>query len=176
MKAVSEGLRPETEEALNTGNTVVAPIKVRGQVIGTLGFEDMAAPGENQGTDRVWSTDEIALIETVADQIGQAMEAARLLNDAQRRARQEQLVTEITGRIRSAPDIDGILRTAVQEIRQALGVSHGVIRLGTETHLRPPEIREETPAATSEALPLENRRLEEPRASSNEPGTSEGDD
>ena len=85
-------------------------------------------------------------------------------------------MTEITSRIRSAPDIDGILRTAVQEIRQALGVSHGVIRLGTETHLRPPEIREETLAATSEALPLEDGHLDEPAASGKEPGTSEGDD
>ena len=187
-KAAGEEPLPETDEALNTDNTVVsagddgqtativAPIKVRGQVIGTLGFEDTAAPDEDQGTGRVWSTDEIALIETVADQIGQAMEAARLLNDAQRRARQEQLVTEITSRIRSAPDIDGILRTAVQEIRQALGVSHGVIRLGTETHLRPPETREETPAATNEALPPEDGHLDEPAASGKEPETREGDD
>jgi len=65
------------------------------------------------------------------------MEAARLLDEAQRRARREQLVAGISDKIRSAPDIDGILRVAVQEIRRALGVSCGAIRLGTETHLQP---------------------------------------
>jgi GAF domain-containing protein len=111
---------------------VVAPIKVRDQIIGALGLQ-----GADAG--HAWGADEIALIETVADQVAQAMEAARLLDQTQRRARREQLVTEIADKIRAAPDIDGILRTTVQEIRRALGVSHGVIRLGTETHLRPPE-------------------------------------
>jgi hypothetical protein len=69
--------------------------------------------------------------------VGQAMEAARLLDEAQRQTRREQRVSAISARIRSAPDIDSILQIAVKEIRQALGASHGVIRLGTETHLRP---------------------------------------
>jgi GAF domain-containing protein len=106
---------------------------VRGEIIGALGLQEAY-----EETGHVWSDEDIALIETVADQVGQALEAARLYNEAQRRAHREQLVTDITGKIRSAPDIEGILRVAVQEIRRGLGVSHGVIRLGTETHLRPP--------------------------------------
>jgi GAF domain-containing protein len=135
---------PEANQVLNEGITIaiagedshvptlVTPIKLRGRVIGALGLQDANAA-------RVWSAEEIALVETIADQVAQALETAHLLDETQRRARREQLVTEITGRIRSAPDIDGILRAAVQEMRRVLGVSHALIRLGTETHLRPLE-------------------------------------
>jgi len=136
---------PEIDEDLDKGTTratnaedgeagsLVTAIKIRGQVIGALGVQ-----GVDEGTGRTWSDEDIALIEAIADQIGQAMEAARLYSEAQQRAQRERSVSEITGKIRSAPDIDGILRVAVQEIRRALGVSYGVIRLGTETQLQPP--------------------------------------
>jgi GAF domain-containing protein len=145
LAPVGDAGPPEIDEALSKGTTttttgengqaasIIAPIKVRGEIIGALGLQEAY---EEMG--HVWSDEDIALIETVADQVGQALEAARLYKEAQRRAQREQLVTDITGKIRSAPDIEGILRVAVQEIRRALGVSHGVIRLGTETHLRPP--------------------------------------
>jgi GAF domain-containing protein/HAMP domain-containing protein len=135
-----------TEAVLNDGVTtattgdngnaaaLVAPIRVRGTVIGALGLQEEVAGGR-----RVWSDDDISLVETVADQVGQALETARLYHQARQRAGREQLVTEIAGRIRSAPDIDGILRTAVTEIRRTLGVSHGAILLGTEAHLQPPK-------------------------------------
>jgi GAF domain-containing protein/HAMP domain-containing protein len=148
---------PETDQVLQEGVVVataddngqaaalVAPIKVRGQVIGALGLQGANTPGAG----RNWSADEITLVEAIADQVAQAMEAARLFDETQRLAQQEQLVIEISDKIRSAPDIDGILRTTVREIRRALGVSHGVIRLGTETHLRPPEEKNELQETTS---------------------------
>jgi GAF domain-containing protein len=108
--------------------TMSVPLHVHGQVIGALGLQD--APG------RTWTDDEIALVETIADQISQAMEAARLFEETQRRAQREQLLTAITDKIRSAHDMDDVLRIAVQEMRRALGVSHAAIRLGTETHLQ----------------------------------------
>jgi GAF domain-containing protein len=142
---------PEIDEVLNQGATTVTsgeddrvatlitPIRLRDRVIGVLGLQDTHI-------QRSWSEDEIALVEATADQAAQALEVAHLLDKTQRLARREQLVTEITGKIRSARDIDGILRTAVQEMQRALGVSHGLIRLGTENHLRPPE----TPRAPGE--------------------------
>jgi GAF domain-containing protein len=133
---------PEIDQVLNHGNTtvtsgednrlatLVTPIRLRGRVIGALGLQDSRAA-------RIWSEDEIALVETTAAQVAQALEVAHLLDKTQRLARREQLVSEITSKIRSAPDINGILHTAVEEMRRALGVSHGLIRLGTESHLRP---------------------------------------
>jgi GAF domain-containing protein/heme/copper-type cytochrome/quinol oxidase subunit 4 len=131
---LAEGTTTITVDENGKLPTVITPIKLRGAVIGALGLE---GPGAETGG--AWSEEEIALIETVADQVAQAMEAARLFDETERRAQREQLVTQFTDKIRAAPDMDSILRTAVQEIRRTLGVSHGAIRLGTEKHLRPPE-------------------------------------
>jgi GAF domain-containing protein len=112
------------------GTSLVTPIKIRDQVIGALGLGKMELGG-------AWSRDQVELVETVADQVAQALEMARLFEEAQRRAEREQLISQVGARLRSVDDIDGILRVAVQETRRALGVSHGAIRLGTETHLLP---------------------------------------
>ncbi len=48
-----------------------------------------------------------------------------------RRAEREQKVLEISSRIRSSSDIDSMLKTAVREIRQAVGAKRGAIRLSS---------------------------------------------
>jgi GAF domain-containing protein len=70
---------------------------------------------------RAFNLNELGLLQTLADQATIAFERVRLLEDAQRRARREQLLREITGRVRSSADIDTIMKTAVQEIGRALG-------------------------------------------------------
>ncbi len=126
---LSEGTTQVTSGGNGQDAAVVAPIIVRDQVIGALGLQEK---------DRTWSREQIELVETVADQVGQALEAARLFEESQRRAHRESLIGEISAKIRGADDIDGILRITIQEARRALGVTHGAIRVGTETHLRPP--------------------------------------
>ncbi len=134
---------PEAEQVLADGKavitaggdgraaTVAVPIKVRDQVIGALGLRESSEAHH-------WSSEEVELIETVADQVAQAMEAARLFNETQRRAQRERLVSEISDKIRTAGDVEDIMRVTVQEIRHVLGATHGAIRLGTESHLLPP--------------------------------------
>jgi GAF domain-containing protein len=135
-------LRAESQQAIESGSTVVAgddgranglvaPIKIRGETIGALGLHKADVEGG-------WSKDQVELVETVADQIAQALESARLFEEAQRRAEREQLIGQVGAKLRAVDDVDGILRVAVQETRRALGVSHGAIRLGTETHFLPP--------------------------------------
>jgi len=107
---------------------LVAPISLRGEVIGALGLHE----AENK---RRWTDDEIALIEAVADQMALAIENARLFEQTQSRAARERLIRGITDRIRGAVDVESILQTTVQEIGKALGASHGLVRLGTEVEL-----------------------------------------
>ncbi len=95
--------------------TVSVPIKLRGEPIGDLVVE---APA---GTS--WDQDQQALIEAVADRVALAAENARLFDETSRRAERERLVTEITSHIRSTNDPQQMIRTALEELRSALGAA-----------------------------------------------------
>ncbi len=101
---------------------LVTPISLRDEIIGALGLED--ATGR-----RLWSEDEIALVEAVADQMALAIENARLLDETRRRAERERLTADITSLVRASTDVDSILRTAIRELGRALRASDGVIQL-----------------------------------------------
>ncbi|MBN2393470.1 MAG: GAF domain-containing protein [Anaerolineae bacterium] len=126
---------PQMREALHTGKPIVAdavtlavPIQVRGQVIGVLDITQPDDDGSNAGQ---WTPEQIATVQTVADQLGVALESARLYQDTQRRAAQEQLVGEVTARIRESLDMETVLKTATREMGRSLGLDKITIHLGT---------------------------------------------
>ena len=80
-----------------------------------------------------WTMSEIAIMESLSDQLGVALESARLYQDTQLRAAREQLTGEVTTRIRETLDIETIIKTASEEIRKALNLPEVVIRLGEPT-------------------------------------------
>lgn len=129
--------RPEMERAWREGEIVrgagadregeislALPIKVRGSVIGVLDTYKPGALGE-------WTAEEIALLQSLVDQLGAALESARLYEDAQRRAARERLASEITDRMRRATDVEGIVQAAVDELFAVLGTSRAFVRLQT---------------------------------------------
>jgi GAF domain-containing protein/HAMP domain-containing protein len=103
---------------------LVVPIKVREDVIGVLDTYKPASAGE-------WTSDEIAVMETLADQLGMTLESARLYQDAQSRAGRERLTREITDKMRSATSVEGIVQAAVDELFSVLGTSRAFVRLGS---------------------------------------------
>ncbi len=107
------------------GASLTVPITVRGQTIAMLDLGETL-----QG--RRWTEEEINLVETVADQVGLAMENARLLEETQRRAEREHLVSEITTRLRESNDPDVILQIAARELRTALHAAQAQILLPPE--------------------------------------------
>jgi GAF domain-containing protein len=122
--------RPEMEEASRSARIVVsadnrehlsAPVTVGGQVIGVL-------EGRRPGG---WSDEEVSLLETLVEQLAATVERARLYRETQRAAARERTVGEVTGRIRETLDMETMLRTAADEIRQALSLERLVVRLGT---------------------------------------------
>jgi GAF domain-containing protein len=128
---------PQMELVLRTGETaprdgdgrsVAIPIKVRGEVIGVV---DAQKPGESSE----WTAEEVALMETLAEQLGLALESARLYQDTQRRAEHERLTGEVTAHIRETLDLDTVLQTAVHDISEALGLAALDVRLDVETGL-----------------------------------------
>jgi PAS domain S-box-containing protein len=114
----------ETEQEGDSGrrSTLVAPLMLRGQMIGAVGFEQ-------DDPNRQLSLEDRAVIEAVTSQVALALENARLFEEAQHRASREQLASAVTARIRESLDIDTVLKTAAQEMRQALGLPEVVIRL-----------------------------------------------
>ena len=74
-------------------------------------------------------------METLSDQLGIALESARLYQEAQRRAARERLTGEISNKLQQARDMDGLIRQAVQELQTALGASYAVVHMGTEDEL-----------------------------------------
>lgn len=99
-----------------TDPTVIVPIKLRGRIIGVLNIKSAAR-------DREWTRDELNLIQSVTDRLALALENARLFEETSRRAERERLVSEITGKIRSVNDSQSMIKTAVEELRNALGAS-----------------------------------------------------
>jgi len=92
---------------------LAVPVKLRGVAIGVLGFHREQAAGR-------WRPEEIAAAETVAERLALAVENARLLEEAQRRAARERLIAEISTRLRASLDPDTVLKTTVQELGRAL--------------------------------------------------------
>ena len=127
---VGEAWTPQMRVALKKGElvgdtedaTLAIPIKVRDRVIGVINGRKPDGGGE-------WTQEETALLQTLAEQSALALESARLYQDTQLRAAREQLVGEVTGRIRETLELEDVLKTAVREIRQALGADELGARL-----------------------------------------------
>lgn len=101
------------------------PVRVRGHVIGKIDARKPEGAGE-------WTAEETALMEALTEQLNIALESARLHQDTQRRAARERLISEVTGRMRQTLDVETVLKTAVDEIYQALDLSELVIRMTSE--------------------------------------------
>lgn len=109
---------------------VELPIRVRGQAIGAFTLED-ANP------DRQWSTEELSLFNTIADEVALAIDNARLIEQTERRAYRERLITEITSRMLAANDMQTIVKTAGDELGRLLHLSRAAIQVGIEDNANP---------------------------------------
>lgn len=78
----------DVEEAVeNSESSLIVPLNVRGQMIGLLGLE-------TSNEERVWTPEEKALVETVAEQLAQAAENIRLLDNSQRLSKEQEKTIE----------------------------------------------------------------------------------
>lgn len=108
-----------------TGTALQVPVRLRGREIGRLKLTSL-------GSDRIWTEDEIAMTESIAERAALSLENARLLEDAQKHAAKERTISEGTARVSVALDIEGILQTTAEELERALGGSEVIIQLESE--------------------------------------------
>ncbi|MBN2043668.1 MAG: GAF domain-containing protein [Anaerolineales bacterium] len=99
------------------------PVTVRGGV--TIGVIETHKPEK----DGPWTQEEVSILETVASEMGLALDNARLFEETQRRAYRDRIAAELSTKIWASSDMENILQTTVRELGSALNVSQGQIRL-----------------------------------------------
>jgi len=121
----------EVREAANTGEhqqseqVMGVPIKLRGETIGVIGIK--AKEGRQS-----WTPSDVAMAQAAAERAALALENARLIEEAQRRAALERMTSEISGKISTTVQFQSIMRTAAEELSRALG-SEVLIQIQPDT-------------------------------------------
>ncbi|MBI3173222.1 MAG: PAS domain S-box protein [Chloroflexi bacterium] len=111
----------EAETALSSAGVqaAIAPITIRDEVIGALGvYEDDGKP---------LSPEEQELLESISGQVAQALEAARLFEQTQRRAAELQTVATVSTVTSTMLDPDALLQTVVDLTRERFALYHAHI-------------------------------------------------
>jgi len=117
-------------------DAVAVPIKIRGQVIGVF---DVRSAAETIPPEA------ISLAEKVADRLALALENARLLQETQRRAEREQLLSQMTARFTRSLDLDAVLQAAVRELGSLPNVAE------VSVHMAPSQPPSQTSVDQAEA-------------------------
>lgn len=118
-------IRPEQPDLPEQPGAVAAlPIEVRGETIGMLDVQ--RTPGET------WTPQETELLAALSEQLGVALDSARLYQETQRRAARERLTSVVAGRVRETLDIDLVLQAALREIGEALNLTEVVGWMGED--------------------------------------------
>lgn len=117
--------QPDLERARNPrGSFITLPVKLRGEVIGSV---DVRSPSHQN-----WNQDDLDVVEAIIERAAIAMENARLLAESQKRAAKERTIGEISARISAQSDIDELLKTAAQELNRTLPGAEIAIQLNNE--------------------------------------------
>jgi PAS domain S-box-containing protein len=110
--------------------TLTVPVTIRGKVIGNLRLNPL-------DPNRSWTEDEIAITNAIAERTALALEGARLLEDAQKRASRESFLADVASKLSTSFQLDSILRDTVEELGQTLSgstVSFQLINPSTPTN------------------------------------------
>jgi signal transduction protein with GAF and PtsI domain len=112
----------KTDEAGNIEfSTMSVPINLRGETLGVIHLQDRAEESKE------WGEEELSAVQSIADQIAQTIENARLFEQTLRRAERERKVLEITNKIRSTNDPQVMLKITVEELQRSLNASRAQV-------------------------------------------------
>lgn len=122
-----------------SGVSLAVPISLRGETIGVINIE------ETRKDRKDWQKEEIQAVQSVANQVGLALENARLFEQTLRRAERDRKVLEITGKIRSTTNPQEMVQIAIEELQNVLKASRAQILI-QETNPA-----EDTPPSTNQS-------------------------
>ncbi len=104
----------ETETSMNV------PVMLRNQMIGEISFDI---------GNSALSEEDRAVVEAITTQTALALENARLLEETQRRAAEEEKISALSAKFSSAISIEEIMKTAIQELSQLPAVTEVSVHL-----------------------------------------------
>jgi GAF domain-containing protein/HAMP domain-containing protein len=129
VEEVSPTLSQAMSDLLRTGqiaqvdaHTLIVPIKFRDLILGAIRLQ-------REERLHAWGEDEKVIVQNLADQLGAALENARLYRQTQRVASRDRMVREIGDRMRRAPDMDALIQTAIREMSRVLGTEHAFAQI-----------------------------------------------
>jgi GAF domain-containing protein len=112
-----DGIRSEPLKEARGSSTehdgLLIPVQLRGQTIGRLKLN-------TSDHSHQWTDDELVLVKATAERVALALESARLLEEAQRRATRESFLSEVATKLSTSFQLDSILRDTVEELGQTL--------------------------------------------------------
>jgi PAS domain S-box-containing protein len=120
-----EAVRFDNPYLPDTRSEMALPLIARGQAVGAMTVQSRE--------QAAFSDEDIAVLQTMADQVANAIENARLLEETRRVAERERLVGDITARMRETLDMDTVLKTAIREMGDTLGLARVEVRLMDES-------------------------------------------
>ncbi|HOU12575.1 MAG TPA: GAF domain-containing protein [Anaerolineae bacterium] len=116
--------RVKRAELIDGGVPVVMEtLRAGDRVLGYLGLAD---------SQRTWSPEELALVESVSEQVALALENARLFEESQQSQRQQTLISNVL-QVSSNPDLsfEEVLAEIARILAQALGMAVGIYTFPT---------------------------------------------
>lgn len=107
-------------------NQIRVPLSIRDQVIGYVILS-------RDPTGKQWDESDLLLVSEVLEQVGPALESARLLEETQARAAHEQALNVLTTEVRRSASMEAILQNTVRELGRVFKSSRTFVQLGFET-------------------------------------------
>jgi GAF domain-containing protein/HAMP domain-containing protein len=107
---------------------LAVPIKFRSLVLGAIRLQ-------KDGGAHPWTVEEISSIQNLADQLGAALENARLYRETQRAASRDRMAREIGDRMRRSSDMDALIQTAIREMARVLDVDQAFAQINVDAPL-----------------------------------------
>jgi GAF domain-containing protein len=119
------GVRPIfSSERKDSDNGMRIPLTLYGQNIGTIKLL-------RKGGITEWSERERILVEKIADQVALALENSRLVDEAQKSSLRDQMIANISTRVRETLDVESVIRTASSELRRVFDLKEAEISIGS---------------------------------------------
>jgi GAF domain-containing protein len=82
-----------------------------------------------RSADQPWTDSELQLVQRTVQQAALALENARLLEEIQQRAAQEQIINQVTASLQRSMNVDTVMRSAVEQVGRLIQANALQIRL-----------------------------------------------